>query len=116
MSFEGVEFYKLCLVFEGDGSSLWGDSKGEFKIDSGDIRYDNNNGFCSLNLYGPETKWFHYTDKGIEKDFMTKLSPVLSKELGVNVTKLTWSEQGLQPEDGWNLDVKYMKDNKNESS
>ena len=91
----------------GDGTSIWGKSKGKFVITY--ASFDEECG--SLSLSGPKTHWTHYTDRGIEKclskneslkEYIRSL--VSGKKLKKNI-QISWSEQGMQPEHGWNFDV-----------
>ena len=117
-----------ALKFKGNGSSLWGESKGTFTVNQMDIGYINWVSYrndkaaplhASLTLCGPNTEWFHYTDDGVIKGIrgsMTLLRAV-RKELARQLTAadisrllpetitISWSEQGLQPDKGWNFDV-----------
>lgn len=100
---------KFELVsIEGDGSSLWcDDSKGEYVVT--DMEIDN---FCDtedpyeLVLHGPDTKWEHYTDHGIEENVNRVFVPLVQRAYpNHTIVRITWSEQGMQPDNGWSFDI-----------
>ena len=93
----------------GKGDSLWcssHDTKGiEFKLDKASLN-DLDGEPYELCLYGPKTEWFHYTDSGIENQVSKKMVPWLKKQYpDHNITKVCWSEQGMQPDKGWSFDI-----------
>lgn len=112
------------------GDSLWGEAKqqvcqpktGEFGYCSwkpGKVELESL--FISLSLFGPGFVLAHYTDSGIPKGLLKSRAFCnqvrseafkLLKQRGVEETipqvmSLDWSEQGLQPEGGWNFDVTF---------
>lgn len=117
------------FVVKGNGSSLWGKSNDEytvnrFEVDSIDWLYDRahidpKRIFASVSVFGKNTKWFQYTDRGItkslksNKEFLDKIREAIVKQIVDNEIELPvpsevqigWSEQGMQPENGWNFDV-----------
>ena len=116
---------KFETTVTGNGTSLWGNSKGEFKIESFEIGYINwvdypkeDRLHFSIDVFGPNLNWFQYTDESIEKSlrendkFMEAIKKELREKLDENnIQRLipnelyfSWSEQGLQPEKGWNFD------------
>ena len=95
------------IKITGCGDSLWGKSKGEFTVD----RLEFNN-FCEtdqpyeLQVFGPDTKWQHYTDSQIAKEVDELLkSKVQEHYPKYTIDYITWSEQGMQPDGGWSFDV-----------
>lgn len=101
---------KISVAVCGDGTSLWcpAERSGrEFMINEMRIRncHDSDEPY-ELVLFGPETEWVHYTDDGIEKDINKHFVPIVQKMYPSHVIKrITWSEQGMQPEDGWSFDI-----------
>lgn len=91
---------KLPFTISGNGSSLWGQSKGRYLITSISVEGDN------VEFFGPKTKWSQYTDNRIEKEINNpKIIELIKKKMGVSGDwYLSWSEQGMQPTDGWNFD------------
>lgn len=93
-------------VIKGDGSSLWGDSDVKRTITRGEVETIvwSDGGECSrLWLYDAE--WTDYTDTQIEKQVEELFKQPLETLLGRKITAIGWSEQGMQPDGGWNFDV-----------
>jgi hypothetical protein len=97
----------------GKGNSFWGKSKGEFEVNKFSVIYsaprsgeDQTKGshFLSVNVFGTNIDWFQYTDTQIEKEIKPIIAEYL-KENGWELITCSWSEQGLQPDKGWNFDV-----------
>lgn len=95
------EITYLNVTIIGDGASLWGESDGEFLITKF-IFYED-----SMNLYGKDTKWYQYTDRSIEKEVNLLFGPLIKLLYNLDVNIL-WSEQGIQPKDGWDFDVSKL--------
>lgn len=110
----------MNLTIQGNGTSLWGNSKGKFVVT--DIKFKDQNyvnsqvhrAYGNLTLSGPNTKWFQYTDKAIEKtlvnpEVLRLVKKIMMETLGYNPVKVKihWSEQGMQPDKGWNFDVSW---------
>lgn len=111
------------IQVKGNGTSLWGKSDEVYTVDKIILNYNNqNNEHCAedfgksfwgeIQMFGPNTKWFHYTDKAISeklntKQFVKVITGIIEKELGKKITdfKISWSEQGMQSEKGWSFDV-----------
>lgn len=103
----------------GDGSSRWagrnnGSSKGTFHVSRTTLSFcgfdnpeDPQEGAWELNCYGKDLHWWQYTDRQIEKEVMEKIAPLFGEH--VNIKTLGWSEQGMQPEHGWDFDVVINK-------
>jgi hypothetical protein len=75
------------IQVKGNGTSLWGKSDEVYTVDKIILNYNNqNNEHCAedfgksfwgeIQMFGPNTKF-----------------------------KISWSEQGMQPEKGWSFDV-----------
>lgn len=105
-------WYKLDppLVIEGDGSSMWGDSAGAYTVTRVMLAYVSDEGgtFGELQAEGEGLDWFQYTDRAIEAT-MHDLLPVISELLGAEVTRISWSEQGMQPDRGWSFDITFKE-------
>jgi hypothetical protein len=92
----------------GCGDSLWGESAGEFIVDQ--MLFNN---FCGndevpyeLQLFGKNTKWQHYTDNQIEEEVNKYFLPIVQKQYPIfSVIQIIWSEQGMQPDNGWSFDI-----------
>jgi hypothetical protein len=116
------------ITINGNGTSLWGDSKGKFTIDRIEVGYINwvaypkdtkSNFHTSISLFGEETRWFQYTDRRIEiavnrhktlfkairQQIQEKLTEAKIARPLPEKLQLSWSEQGLQPAHGWNFDL-----------
>lgn len=113
--------------FKGNGSSLWGESKGTFTVNDMEVDYINWVSypkdpaplFASMTLTGPNTDWFQYTDDSIVKGIRKNLTVIVALRLAIQrklndagitrklpaTLKISWSEQGMQPDKGWNFDV-----------
>jgi hypothetical protein len=94
-------------IINGCGDSLWGKSLGEFTVNRMEF-----NDFCDteqpyeLQLFGPKTKWQHYTDSQICAEVNEKLLQIVKdKYPKYTVEYITWSEQGMQPDKGWSFDI-----------
>lgn len=100
----------MNISISGDGTSLWcpsEQSEREFVITEMNTRnfLDSDEPY-ELVLHGPETEWVHYTDNGIEKEVNKHFIPLVQKMYPDHVVKrITWSEQGMQPENGWSFDI-----------
>jgi len=93
----------------GDGSSLWGNSAGHHHVNNVTIeRYEpcpeipeyGNSG--ELQAFGNSLNWRCYTDREIEaqmKDLVIRHFP--------EIDHLSWSEQGMQPLNGWSFDIHF---------
>lgn len=82
-------------VVRGDGSSLWGESKGkygitEFMTVGSFIQMSKNPNHYALNVqaYGPNTQWYQYTDNRIEKEIQKPITRFLARK-GWKVISLT---------------------------
>jgi len=103
----------MNITIKGNGSSLWGDSNGEYFVtdyeiiqpDEDDEDYEEMKDYITVNVFSTNTQWCQYTDGQIESDVNSKLKPFLEKEIGRKISSIVWSEQGMQPYDGWNFDV-----------
>ena len=113
---------------KGDGSSLWGNSRGIFPVVHVEVHYVNwvsypknaksDNIHASVTLSGPTTSGEHYTDSGLQKA-ASKNAVILAAVRELVETKLAeagikkrvpafhlkWSEWGMQPDNGWNFDL-----------
>lgn len=112
----------------GNGTSLWGESKGLFTVDSVSVDYinwvsypkqaDKDKIHASVTLSGPNTDGNIYTDKSVEfwlsknnrlKGIIRKLVEGKLKEAGISrrlpAFYLNWSEYGMQGEKFWNFDL-----------
>ena len=109
--------FDLDLTIAGDGSSLWAglESTGDWKVTSGSLRGcalddpDFPGGIWELQLFGPKTHWKHYTDEQIAKEVNAFLKTLVSEKIGFEVKVIGWSEQGMQPDEGWSFDVVLQK-------
>jgi len=100
---------KIKATVYGKGDSLWGKSKGEFLLTTIEL-ISSNNEWASINVFGPKTEWFQYTDTGIPTQLLRQIRKALKELLGKTIVRLCWSEQGMQPGNGWNFDVKLGKE------
>lgn len=95
----------------GKGNSLWGPSVGQFSVDSfivNEIDYEEGKGVepYELQLFGENTEWFHYTDSQIEREVNDQIVPLLKQQFPQHdIERVTWSEQGMQPDSGWSFDI-----------
>lgn len=100
----------ISVKISGDGTSLWCSSEEsgrDFVITEMRTRncHDSDDPY-ELVLFGSETEWVHYTDNGIEKDVNNHFVPLVQKMYPDHIVKrITWSEQGMQPENGWSFDI-----------
>jgi hypothetical protein len=99
---------QINVTVNGKGDSLWGKSSGEFVLNRMEDDYRDGK-IASVAVFGPNTNWTQYTDTRIEKEVLQKLRPLLEEMFGHTIEELTWSEQGLQPDKGWNFDVTLGK-------
>ncbi len=97
---------KINIKIQGKGDSLWGESDGIYYLTEYDTdTFDEEVFPFTLTIYGRNLHWYQYTDSQIEKEVENSLKPILEKEFGGKLKYLCWSEQGMQPEDGWNFDI-----------
>lgn len=114
-------------IITGNNTSLWGQSGGNYVPDRFEITYVNWISYpndkktslhASVNVFGTGLSWEQYTDNGIEKNlnqdasFMAALVTALRQMLAdagirrkLPTLRINWSEQGMQPNKGWNFDV-----------
>jgi hypothetical protein len=106
------------IEIAGSGDSLWTlrvdkDSGGPFHVSKATLdfcAFGDGGGCWSLECFGPDLFWEVYTDNGVKAEVMAKIAPrFLAK--GLTITSLGWSEQGMQPEDGWNFDADVVDAN-----
>ena len=111
---------------QGNGTSLWGESKGKFIVDSVSVDYinwvsypkDKSRIHASVTLAGPDTDGNVYTDKGVEnavnknRAILTAVRKLVMgrlKHAGIKkrlpAFYLNWSEYGMQGEKYWNFDL-----------
>ena len=100
----------ISVVVRGNGTSLWCDpekSRREFVVNEMHTRNCHGSDEpYELVLYGPETEWSHYTDEGIEESVNKSFVRLVQERYPDHVIKrVTWSEQGMQPENGWSFDI-----------
>lgn len=95
---------------KGNGTSLWCQpdmSNKTFSVDT--IEFNNfadTDEPYEIQVFGPRTHWYHYTDKGIQAEVVKKLWDYVQKHYPNHKIKyIGWSEQGMQPEKGWSFDV-----------
>lgn len=123
------KFHVVAVTVKCKGDSLWGKTtKGSLTPDTGEISYINwkpgkvsERLFVSLSLFGNGFVLAHYTDSGIPAGLLKSRlfraqvraeTEAMLKRAGVEnpvpaKMSLDWSEQGLQPEGGWNFDVTF---------
>ena len=89
---------------KGDGSSIWGESKGTFRVDKIVVDWDKEEECGNVDMFGKGIKSCQYTDDGIEKEVI-KLLPLIAKHIGRPLESISWSEYGMQSEKGWNFDI-----------
>lgn len=102
----------IKFVIKGNGSSLWGKSDEEYIVDNIVLNYENDEldpDFCEIQMFGKNTKWFQYTDEAIIKkinspQILNYCKSLLPKFAQNKKWKLGWSEQGMQPRNGWSFD------------
>jgi len=105
---------KLPITVRGDGTSLWctkEESAKEFVITEMNTRpCVNSDEPYELVLHGPDTQWVQYTDKGIARAVNELFLPFVQElHPKYKIEKLMWSEQGMQPQDGWSFDIYAVK-------
>lgn len=98
------------VTINGVGDSLWGPSRGAYDITDYSIDYLDYDGEgkeepYELRLFGEDTKWFHYTDSQIQADVNRTLLQFLQDHVDSRIMSVTWSEQGMQPAEGWSFDI-----------
>lgn len=101
----------------GTGDSLWGKSDGVFTVNEISLTHQDDDiapEFCEIQMFGTDTKWLHYTDRGIEKEVNRKEILDYCKSLlpgnKDKTWKLCWSEQGMQPRAGWSFDFFVVRE------
>jgi hypothetical protein len=106
------------FIVTGKGDSLWcnpEDTKNiRFKVTKMRIEnFADSDEPYELQLFGPRTEWFHYTDSRIEREVEKAMLPIV-RALYPNskIKSIGWSEQGMQPNGGWSFDIDcdYRKD------
>jgi hypothetical protein len=109
MELETKELFPPITV-RGNGTSLWcttEESNREFTLTSMSLRncHDSDEPY-ELVLKGPDAQWIQYTDEGLAAAVnKTFLSIVQKLYPSYTVERFTWSEQGMQPQDGWSFDI-----------
>lgn len=98
------------FTVKGKGDSLWCHShttKGvEFKVTKAVLHPGFEGEPYELELFGPKTEWYHYTDSGIQKQASKAVLPWLKAQYPEHkITGICWSEQGMQPDRGWSFDI-----------
>lgn len=113
------------FIVKGNGSSIWGESNKEYIVNKINIGFDELDCYEQLGyiygrfqLYGKRLKWYQYTDNIIEwkinrnKQIKDLIYSQLPKEIKINKTRskisISWSEQGMQPDNGWDFDFKIV--------
>ena len=99
---------KILFKVEGKGDSIWGASNSTYSITHWEDTYFDGD-FVSIIVYGENTQCYQYTDTRIPHQVLQYLRPALKKRFGRTIKRLSWSEQGMQPENGWNFDVQLGK-------
>lgn len=89
---------------KGNGTSLWGNSEGTFFVEHLEVEYNKNQQYGTVSMFGKNFAWNHYTDKLIEEEVI-RLLPIISKHVGQQIKRISWSEHGMQPANGWNFDI-----------
>jgi len=116
------------VTVSGNGTSIWGESKGRYQITSIKVGYINWVAYpddeceklhASVDMYGPNTECIQYTDRGIvnslnrNDEFKRMVKEAIQSKLDANKIyrelpkniEINWSETGMQPVCGWNFDV-----------
>jgi len=105
------------FVVQGKGNSCWCDacdSNKAYEVTG----YILNNFMDSdepyeLQLFGPKTEWYQYTDTGIRKGVSESLLTWLQELYSdFEIKNISWSEQGMQPDKGWSFDIICRKKEK----
>lgn len=110
------------VEIQGNNSSIWGPSDVHCVINHCDVsnyhRDDDNNEITgNFQLYGTNTVWHHYTDRQIEEQVKTNkviqaaIGAAIQDKESVKIKKfnyICWSEQGMQPEKGWDFDFEIQ--------
>jgi hypothetical protein len=112
-----IKTLPMPITIVGKGDSMWCNphqSNKEFEVTGyifnnfldGEEPYE-------LQLFGPETEWFHYTDNGIIRGVRLKLLPWIQEQFpDYKIDFVSWSEQGMQPDKGWSFDIICKKKEK----
>lgn len=115
MEYNESKTFDVSEDIKGGGSSIWGKSDDVYHITKIELErreplknYAEYGNYGIVEVYGDNTDWVQYTDREIEKQVET-----LVKSLDDTVESVNWSEQGMQPEKGWNFDVGYKSKTKN---
>lgn len=112
--------HNLNKKIQGNGTSLWcskEETKRTFIINKVVVhKYDNDDDpdlqhLGHANVYGKQTRWYHYTDNQIEKEVKEVL-----KKIDKRIKNVYWSEQGMQPGYGWNFGIEFYKSEKPSTS
>lgn len=102
------------IKIHGNGTSIWGPSKGTFVVGRMELNDFCEGGPYELQLFSPlgklkngqNTEWHHYTDKQIEKEVNKHFLPIVREHYPeYRIRRIAWSEQGMQPDGGWSFDV-----------
>jgi hypothetical protein len=103
-----------AVRIHGDGSSIWGPSKGTFIVDKMLLDELNDGRPYELQLFtvntdnksGQNTEWHHYTDNLIQREVNEAFLPQVRKLYpNHRVESICWSESGMQPKNGWSFDI-----------
>jgi hypothetical protein len=66
-----------------------------------------------LQLFGPKTVWSQYTDSGIVQGVRKELMSWIQELYpDFKIKTILWSEQGMQPDEGWSFDIICKKEEK----
>ena len=107
---KNILLFDTPFFVQGSGDSLWYNpdvSNKTFKVE-GYIFNNFLNGKepYELQLFGPNTVWEQYSDKGIARGVKSELMPwVQGLYPEYTITDIFWSEQGMQPDKGWSFDI-----------
>ena len=97
-------------LIEGNGSSIWGESNGKYEVLGFEVEdVYNENDYANVVFFGNNLRWYQYTDRQIPKELLSKFRAELETEFGRRVKELYWTEQGMQPEEGWSIGVDFYK-------
>lgn len=101
----------MNIEIKGNGTSLWGESNGLFLVKEINLNYKDNEStpaWCEIQMFGDNIDWYQYTDRLIEKEVNEKCLDfcisLLPEKVRTEKWKLIWSEQGMQPANGWSFD------------
>lgn len=109
----------------GDGSSIWGDSAGRYKVTGYSVNYKGKwrfppkkelpdwkaKRFVSVDVtavvdpVGTPAHAICYTDRQIEHQVSDLIGPKLRKRFKADAIRIGWSEWGMQEDGRWNFDV-----------